>query len=125
MAILALANSREDCTQRLGEMTVAFNRDGRIVRTQDVQATGAMMVLLKETIMPNLVQTSEHTPVLIHAGLFGNIAHGTSSVMAQRIALQLADYVVNEAGFGADLGVEKFLDIVTPASGFKPWPPCS
>ena len=78
------------------------------------------MVLLKETIMPNLVQTSEHTPALIHAGPFGNIAHGTSSVIAQRIALQLADYVLNEAGFGADLGAEKFLDIVMPASGLKP-----
>jgi formate--tetrahydrofolate ligase len=120
MAILALANSRDDFARRLGEMTVAFNRDGRAVRTKDLQATGAMMVLLKETIMPNLVQTSEHTPALIHAGPFGNIAHGTSSVIAQRIALQLADYVVNEAGFGADLGAEKFLDIVMPASGLKP-----
>jgi formate--tetrahydrofolate ligase len=120
MAILALANSRDDFARRLGEMTVAFNRDGRAVRTKDLQATGAMMILLKETIMPNLVQTSEHTPALIHAGPFGNIAHGTSSVIAQRIALQLADYVVNEAGFGADLGAEKFLDIVMPASGLKP-----
>ena len=120
MAILALANSRADFAQRLGEMTVAFNSDGRMVRTKDLQATGAMMVLLKEAIMPNLVQTSEHTPALIHAGPFGNIAHGTSSVIAQRIALQLADYVVNEAGFGADLGAEKFLDIVMPASGLKP-----
>jgi formate--tetrahydrofolate ligase len=120
MAILALANSRDDFARRLGEMTVAFNREGRAVRTKDLQATGAMMVLLKETIMPNLVQTSEHTPALIHAGPFGNIAHGTSSVIAQRIALQLADYVVNEAGFGADLGAEKFLDIVMPASGLKP-----
>jgi formate--tetrahydrofolate ligase len=120
MAILALANSRDDCAQRLGAMTVAFNRDGRTVRTKDLQAAGAMMVLLNETIMPNLVQTSEHTPALIHAGPFGNIAHGTSSVIAQRIALQLADYVVNEAGFGADLGAEKFLDIVMPASGLKP-----
>jgi formate--tetrahydrofolate ligase len=120
MAILALANSRDDCAQRLGEMTVAFNRDGRTVRTKDLQVTGAMMVLLNETIMPNLVQTSEHTPALIHAGPFGNIAHGTSSVIAQRIALQLTDYVVNEAGFGADLGAEKFLDIVMPVSGLKP-----
>jgi formate--tetrahydrofolate ligase len=78
------------------------------------------MVLLNETIMPNLVQTTEHTPALIHAGPFGNIAHGTSSVIAQRIGLQLAEYVVNEAGFGADLGAEKFLDIVMPASGVKP-----
>mgnify|MGYP003575270819 CR=1 FL=1 len=120
MAILALANSLDDMAKRLGEMTVAFNSDGRTIRTKDLQATGAMMVLLNETIMPNLVQTSEHTPALIHAGPFGNIAHGTSSVIAQRIALQLADYVVNEAGFGAELGAEKFLDIVMPASGLKP-----
>jgi formate--tetrahydrofolate ligase len=120
MAILALANSRDDCARKLGAITVGFNRDGRTVRAEDLQATGAMMVLLKEAIMPNLVQTSENTPALIHAGPFGNIAHGTSSIIAQRIGLQLADYVVNEAGFGADLGAEKFLDIVMPASGLKP-----
>ncbi|HXV82687.1 MAG TPA: formate--tetrahydrofolate ligase [Candidatus Binatia bacterium] len=120
MAILALVNSRGDCARRIGEMTVAFNLDGQIVQTKHLQAAGAIMVLLNETIMPNLVQTSEHTPALIHAGPFGNIAHGTSSVIAQRIALQLCDYVVNETGFGADLGAEKFLDIVMPASGLKP-----
>jgi formate--tetrahydrofolate ligase len=120
MAILALANSREDFAQRLGQMTVAFDREGQTVRMRDLRATGAMMVLLKETIMPNLVQTSEHTPALIHAGPFGNIAHGTSSVIAQRVGLELADYVVNEVGFGADLGAEKFLDIVMPVSGLKP-----
>ena len=82
-------------------MTVAFNRHSHTVQVKDLAATGAMMVFLKDTIMPNLVQTSEHTPALIHAGPFGNIAHGTSSVIAQRTGLQLADYVVNEAGFGA------------------------
>jgi len=99
---------------------VAFDLDGAIVQASDLQATGAMMVLLKDTIMPNLVQTTEHTPALIHAGPFGNIAHGTSSVIAQRLGLQIADYVVNEAGFGADLGAEKFLDIVMPSSSLHP-----
>jgi formate--tetrahydrofolate ligase len=120
MAILALAGSRADCAKRLGEMTVAYNLDGQMIRARDLQATGAMMVLLNETIMPNLAQTTEQTPALIHTGPFGNIAHGTSSVIAQRIGLQLAGYVVNEAGFGADLGAEKFLNIVMPASGVKP-----
>ena len=120
MAVLAIASSRGDCARRLSEMTVAFNLDGATVRAKDLQATGAMMVLLNETIMPNLVQTTEHTPALIHTGSFGNIAHGTSSVIAQRIALQLADYVVNEAGFGADLGAEKFLNVVMPASALRP-----
>lgn len=120
MAILALANSRDDCARRLGAITIGFNLDGQIVRAGDLQATGAIMVLLKEAIMPNLVQTTEHTPAPVHAGPFANIAHGTSSVIAQRMALGLADYVVNETGFGADLGAEKFLDIVMPSSGLKP-----
>jgi formate--tetrahydrofolate ligase len=120
MAILALAGSRADCLRRLGEITVAFNRAGEPVRAADLHATGAMMALLNEAIMPNLVQTTEHTPALIHAGPFANIAHGTSSVIAQRIALELAEYVVNETGFAADLGAEKFFDIVMPASGLKP-----
>ena len=120
MAVLALADSREDFRRRLGEITVGFNLAGQIVRAADLQATGAMMVLLNEAIMPNLVQTSEQTPALVHAGPFANIAHGTSSVIAQRMGLALADYVVNETGFGADLGAEKFLDIVMPASGLKP-----
>lgn len=120
MAVLALANSRADCSRRLSDITIGFNLAGQIVRTSDLNATGAMMVLLNEAIMPNLVQTTEQTPALIHAGPFANIAHGTSSVIAQRMALELADYVVNETGFGADLGAEKFLDIVMPASGLKP-----
>jgi formate--tetrahydrofolate ligase len=120
MAVLALANSRADCARRLSEITIGFNLDGETVRAKDLQATGAMMVLLNEAIMPNLVQTTEHTPALVHAGPFANIAHGTSSVIAQRIGLALADYVVNETGFAADLGAEKFLDIVMPISGLKP-----
>ena len=120
MAVLALASSRADCARRLSEITIGFNLDGQPVRARDLQAAGAMMVLLNEAVMPNLVQTTEHTPALIHAGPFANIAHGTSSVIAQRIGLALAEYVVNETGFAADLGAEKFLDIVMPASGLKP-----
>ncbi len=120
MAILALAGSRPDCAHRLSEISVGFNTDGGVVRARDLEAVGAMMVLLNEAIMPNLVQTTEQTPAFVHAGPFANIAHGTSSVIAQRIALQLSDYVVNESGFAADLGAEKFLDIVMPASGVKP-----
>lgn len=120
MAILALSGSRFDCARRLGDIAVGFNADGAIVRARDLEAVGAMMVLLNEAIMPNLAQTTEHIPALVHAGPFANIAHGTSSVIAQRMALQLGDYVVNECGFGADLGAEKFLDIVMPASGIKP-----
>ena len=120
MAILALAGSRSDCARRLNEISIGFNADGGVVRARDLEAVGAMMVLLNEAMMPNLVQTTERTAAFVHAGPFANIAHGTSSVIAQRMALQLADYVVNECGFGADLGAEKFLDIVMPASGVKP-----
>ncbi|MBI4528368.1 MAG: formate--tetrahydrofolate ligase [Deltaproteobacteria bacterium] len=120
MAILALTDSREDCRRRLSQIAIGFDLDGRIVHAGDLKATGALMVLLHEAIMPNLVQTSEHTPALVHAGPFANIAHGTSSVLAQKVALRYADYVVNEAGFGADLGAEKYFDIVMPSSGLKP-----
>ncbi len=120
MAILALAHSSDDCARRLGAMTVAFNADGAPVHADDLRAVGAMMVLLHDALRPNLVQTTEQTPALIHAGPFGNIAHGTCSVIAQRMALALGEYVVNEAGFGADLGAEKYLDIVMPSSGIKP-----
>lgn len=112
MAILALAASRTDLKRRLGEIVVGFTYDGAAVRARDLDAEGAMAVILNEAIMPNLVQTMEHTPALVHAGPFANIAHGTSSVLAARIARKLADYVVTEAGFGADLGAEKFFDIV-------------
>jgi formate--tetrahydrofolate ligase len=120
MAILALANSREDFRHRLGEIVIGLDRTGGPVRARDLGATGSMMVLLSQAIMPNLVQTTENTPALVHAGPFANIAHGTSSVLSQKMALRLAEYVVNESGFGADLGAEKYLDIVMPSSGIKP-----
>lgn len=120
MAILALAQSRSDLKARLGEIVVGYTLEGTIVKAKDLQAHNAMAVMLSEAIMPNLVQTIEHTPALIHAGPFANIAHGTNSVMADKIALKLADYVVTECGFGADLGAEKFFDIVCRSSGL--WP---
>jgi formate--tetrahydrofolate ligase len=120
MAILALASSRQDLRRRVEDIVIGLNLDGKVVRAGDIGAIGGMMVLLNEAIMPNLVQTSENTPAFVHAGPFANIAHGTSSVISQQIALQLADYVVNEAGFGADLGAEKYFDLVMPSSGIKP-----
>ncbi len=120
MAILALARDREDLRTRLGRIVIGLNLKGQPVRAADLGATGAMMVLLNEAVMPNLVQTTEGAPALVHAGPFANIAHGTSSVIAQRMALALADYVVNETGFGADLGAEKFFNIVMPSSGLRP-----
>jgi len=120
MAILALAGSRQDLRRRLNEIVIGLDLDGRIVRAGDIGATGGMLVLLNEAVMPNLVQTTENTPALVHAGPFANIAHGTSSVISQKIALNLADYVVNEAGFGADLGAEKYFDLVMPSSGITP-----
>lgn len=120
MAILALASSRIDLRKRLGDIVVGYNRSGKAVRARDLDAHKAMAVVLNEAIMPNLVQTLEHVPALVHAGPFANIAHGTSSILANRIGLKLADYVVTEAGFGADLGAEKFFDIVCRSSGV--WP---
>ncbi len=120
MAILALAGSRADLRRRLSEIVIGYDLEGKVVRARDVEATGAMMVLLNEAIMPNLVQTTEHTPALVHAGPFANIAHGTSSVLAQKMGLALADYVINETGFGADLGAEKYVDLVMPQSGLRP-----
>lgn len=120
MAILALASSRTDLKRRLGEIVVGYRRDGRALRAADLNAHGAMAVLLNEAIMPNLVQTLEGTPAIVHAGPFANIAHGTSSVLAARIARKLADYVVTEAGFGADLGAEKFFDIVNRSADLRP-----
>lgn len=120
MAILALSESRADLKRRLGEIVVGFDKGGKVVTAADLQANNAMTATLTEAIMPNLVQTIEHTPALVHAGPFANIAHGTSSVIADRIALKLADYVITECGFGADLGAEKFFDIVCRSSGL--WP---
>jgi formate--tetrahydrofolate ligase len=120
MAIFCLATSLDDLRSRLGEIVVAYSRDGRPVRARDLSAHGAMTVLLKDALKPNLVQTLENNPALIHGGPFGNIAHGCNSVIATRAALKLADYVVTEAGFGADLGAEKFLDIKCRKNGL--WP---
>jgi formate--tetrahydrofolate ligase len=120
MAILALAESRADLRRRLGGIVVAFNQGGRPVTAADLKAVGPMMLLLNEALLPNLVQTVEGVPAIVHCGPFANIAHGTSSVLAQRIGLHLADYVVNETGFAADLGAEKFFDLVMPMCGHVP-----
>ncbi len=120
MAILALAASRAGLKRRLSEIVVGLRADGQPVRAADLSATGAMLALLHQAILPNLVETIEHTPALIHAGPFANIAHGTSSVLAQRMGLGLADWVINETGFGADLGLEKYMDLVMPVSGLRP-----
>lgn len=111
MAILCLSSSLEDFKKRIGRMVVAYTYDDRPVTVNDIKATGAVTVIMKDALKPNLVQTLEHTPTLIHGGPFANIAHGCNSVIATKTALKIGDYVVTEAGFGADLGAEKFLDI--------------
>ncbi len=120
MAIFCLSESLADLKERLGNIVVGYNRKKEPVRARDLNAHGAMTVLLKDAIKPNLVQTLEHTPAFIHGGPFANIAHGCNSVIATKSALKLADYVVTEAGFGADLGAEKFLDIKCRKAGIKP-----
>ncbi|MEP6775663.1 MAG: formate--tetrahydrofolate ligase, partial [Chloroflexota bacterium] len=126
MAILALATGTTDVgalkslRARIGKMVVAFTREGKPVTAEDVQAAGAATVLMRETLKPNLMQTIENTPVFIHAGPFANIAHGNSSILADQIGLRVSDYVVTEAGFGMDMGGEKFFDIKCRASGL--WP---
>jgi len=120
MAILCLASDLADLEKRLGDIVVAYTRDKRPVTARDLKADGAMAVLLAQAIKPNLVQTLEGNPALVHGGPFANIAHGCNSVIATRAALGLADYVVTEAGFGADLGAEKFFDIKCRQSGLKP-----
>jgi formate--tetrahydrofolate ligase len=120
MAILALAQSREDLRRRLGGIAVGLDRAGKVLHARDLKAAGSMMVLLNEAIMPNIVQTTEGTPAFVHAGPFANIAHGTASVISQRMALAACDYVVNECGFGADLGAEKYFDLVMPSSRLAP-----
>jgi formate--tetrahydrofolate ligase len=120
MAILCLANDLDDLTRRLGDMIVAYRRDRSPVTCRDIGADGAMAVLLKDALQPNLVQTLENNPAFVHGGPFANIAHGCNSVMATRTALKLADYVVTEAGFGADLGAEKFMDIKCRKAGLSP-----
>lgn len=111
MAILCLANDLEDLKYRLGEIIIGYNREGEPVKASDLNAQGAMTALLKDAVKPNLVQTLEHTPCFIHGGPFANIAHGCNSVQATKLALKLGDYTITEAGFGADLGAEKFMDI--------------
>lgn len=120
MAIMGLANSREDLRRKLDDILLGYNLDGQMIRARDLGVTGALMVLLNEAIMPNLAQTTEGTPAFVHTGPFANIAHGTSSVISQKMAMKLADYVINESGFGADLGAEKYFDLVMPKSGLKP-----
>ncbi|MCR5250894.1 MAG: formate--tetrahydrofolate ligase [Lachnospiraceae bacterium] len=120
MAILCLAEDMKDLKERLGRIIVAYDLDGNAVTAKDLQAVGPMAALLKDAIRPNLVQTLEHSPVLIHGGPFANIAHGCNSVIATRNALKLGDYCITEAGFGADLGAEKFLDIKCRMTGLVP-----
>ncbi len=120
MAIFCLANSLSDLKQRLGNIVIGYTRDQKPVHARDLDAHGAMTVLLKTALAPNLVQTLENNPAFIHGGPFGNIAHGCNSVIATRSALKVADYVVTEAGFGADLGAEKFIDIKCRKSGLRP-----
>ena len=120
MAILCLSNDLKDFEERISKCVVAYTYDGKPVTVKDIGASGAAAVTMKEALKPNLVQTLEHTPVLIHGGPFANIAHGCNSVIATRLALKLGDYVVTEAGFGADLGAEKFLDIKCRAAGLTP-----
>lgn len=120
MAILCLTSDLEDMKKRLGNIIIGYTRSGRPVRAEELNVTGALTLLFKDAIKPNLVQTLEGTPALIHGGPFANIAHGCNSVMATKYALKMADYTVTEAGFGADLGAEKFLDIKCRFTGFKP-----
>ena len=119
MAILCLANDMDDLKDRLGKIIVAYNYNGEPVTAAQLNAVGAMAALLKDAIKPNLIQTLEHTPALVHGGPFANIAHGCNSVKATKTALKMADYVITEAGFGADLGAEKFFDIKCRKSGLQ------
>ena len=120
MAVLCLASSLKDLKERLAKIVVAFDRDGKPVTAKDLKAHGAMAALLKDAIRPNLVQTLEKTPAIIHGGPFANIAHGCNSVIATYLAMGLSDYTITEAGFGADLGAEKFFDIKCRSAGLKP-----
>ncbi len=120
MAVLCLASDLKDLRNRLSKIIVAYNIDGKPVTAEDIKAVGAMTALLKDAVKPNLVQTVEHVPALVHGGPFANIAHGCNSVIATKTALKLADYTVTEAGFGADLGAEKFFDIKCRMNGLKP-----
>jgi formate--tetrahydrofolate ligase len=118
MAILCLAKDIKDLKQRISNIVVAKTYDNNLVKVKDLKIEGAMAAILKDAIKPNLVQTIENTPAFVHGGPFANIAHGTNSIIATKIALKLSDYVVTEAGFAADLGAEKFLDFVAPTAGY-------
>ncbi len=120
MAILSLASGQEDLRARLARIVIGQNRRGEPVRAAELNATGPMMALLSEALLPNLVQTTEGTPAMVHCGPFANIAHGTSSVISQQMGMRMADYVVNETGFASDLGFEKYMDLVSPLAGIKP-----
>lgn len=120
MAIFCLSKSLQDFKERISRMVVAYTYDKKPVTVEDIQATGAVTLIMKDALMPNLVQTLEHTPALVHGGPFANIAHGCNSVIATQMAMKLGDYVVTEAGFGADLGAEKFLDIKCRMANIKP-----
>ena len=120
MAILCLANDMEDLKERLGKIIVAYTRDNKPVTAKELNAVGAMAALLKDALKPNMIQTLEHTPAFVHGGPFANIAHGCNSVQATKLALKLSDITITEAGFGADLGAEKFLDIKCPMAGLHP-----
>lgn len=120
MAILCLADDLADLRARLGRIIVAYNFAGEPVTADDLHATGAMTALLKDAVKPNLIQTLEHTPALVHGGPFANIAHGCNSVRATKMALKLSDITITEAGFGADLGAEKFFDIKCRMADVKP-----
>ena len=120
MAILCLANDVTDLKNKLGEIIVAYSYDGAPIKAKDLNAQGAMAALLKDAIKPNIVQTLEHTPCFVHGGPFANIAHGCNSVQATKLAVKLGDYAITEAGFGADLGAEKFMDIKCRMSGLRP-----
>lgn len=120
MAILCLAKDIKDLKRRLGNIIIGYNEEDKPVTARDLKADGSMTVLLKDAIKPNLVQTLEHTPAIIHGGPFANIAHGCNSIIATKLAMKLADYTVTEAGFGADLGAEKFLDIKCKTANIKP-----
>ena len=120
MAILCMASDMADLKRRLGDILVAYTYGGEPVYARDLQADGAMAALLRDAIQPNLVQTLEGTPAVMHGGPFANIAHGCNSVRATRLALKLADYCITEAGFGSDLGAEKFLDIKCRCAGLVP-----
>ena len=120
MAILGLTTGLKDLRERLGRIVIGYNSSRVPVTSEDLQAAGAMTVLLREAIKPNLVQTLEGQPCLVHAGPFANIAQGNNSVLADMIALRLGDYVVTESGFGADCGLEKFMNVISRQSGLRP-----